>query len=157
MNSYCFKGLGLAGLLRHLGCRGDVLSGRTAGIQVGPCTHRTPGLHSLLVGAFLTFISRQSYSHSYTHLILALGIVREPIIWGFITSKYPGIHDIGWASTRVSARTTQGVIHQQSSLITTMSWQYHCFKRPSSSTRPRRPHKTPRTALYSRHTYPVTM
>ena len=36
-----------------------------------------------------------SNSHSYTHLILALGIVREPTVWGFITSKYPGIHDIG--------------------------------------------------------------
>ena len=32
--------------------------------------------------------------HSYTHLILALGIVREPTIWVVITSKYPGIHDI---------------------------------------------------------------
>ena len=29
-----------------------------------------------------------SNSHSYTHLILALGIVREPTVWGFITSKY---------------------------------------------------------------------
>ena len=28
-------------------------------------------------------------------LILALGIVREPTVWVFITSKYPGIHDIG--------------------------------------------------------------
>ena len=36
-----------------------------------------------------------SNSHSYTHLILALGIVRKPTIWGFITSHYPGIHDIG--------------------------------------------------------------
>ena len=38
-----------------------------------------------------------SHSHSYTHLILALGIVREPTVWvlHFITSQYPGIHDIG--------------------------------------------------------------
>ena len=36
-----------------------------------------------------------SNSHSYTHLILALGIVREPTVWVFITLKYPGIHDIG--------------------------------------------------------------
>ena len=36
-----------------------------------------------------------SNSHSYTHLILALGIVREPTVWGFITSKYPGTRDIG--------------------------------------------------------------
>ena len=35
-----------------------------------------------------------SNSHSYTHLILALGIVREPTVWVFITSKYSGIHDI---------------------------------------------------------------
>ena len=34
-------------------------------------------------------------SHSYTHLILALGIVREPTVWVFITPKYPGTHDIG--------------------------------------------------------------
>ena len=45
--------------------------------------------------AFLTFISRKDNSHSYTHLILALGIVREPTVWVFITSKYPGTHDIG--------------------------------------------------------------
>jgi hypothetical protein len=37
---------------------------------------------------FSTFISRKDNSHSYTHLILALGIVREPTVWGFITSKY---------------------------------------------------------------------
>ena len=36
-----------------------------------------------------------SNSHSYTHLILALSIVRKPTVWVFITSKYPGIHDIG--------------------------------------------------------------
>ena len=36
-----------------------------------------------------------SNPYSYTHLILALGIVREPTVWVFITSKYPGIHDIG--------------------------------------------------------------
>ena len=40
-----------------------------------------------------------SNSHSYTHLILALGIVREPTIWVFITSKYPGIHDTGLATS----------------------------------------------------------
>ena len=36
-----------------------------------------------------------SNSHSYTHLILALGIVREPTVWVFITSKYPGTRVIG--------------------------------------------------------------
>ena len=30
--------------------------------------------------------------HSYTHLILALGIVREPTVWGFITSHYSCTH-----------------------------------------------------------------
>ena len=35
-----------------------------------------------------------SNSHSYTHLILALGIVREPTGWVFITSEYPGIHEL---------------------------------------------------------------
>ena len=33
--------------------------------------------------------------HSYTHLILALGIIRKPTVWVFITSKYHGTHDIG--------------------------------------------------------------
>ena len=42
--------------------------------------------------------------HSYTHLILALGIVREPTVWVFITSKYPDIHDIGLPSNN-SARS----------------------------------------------------
>ena len=41
-----------------------------------------------------------SNPHSYTHLLLALGIVREPTVWGFITSKYPGIHDIGLPTHR---------------------------------------------------------
>ena len=36
-----------------------------------------------------------SNSHSYTHLIQALCIVRKPTVWVFITSKYPGTHDIG--------------------------------------------------------------
>ena len=34
-------------------------------------------------------------SNFHSYLILALGIVREPTVWGFITSKYPGIHDFG--------------------------------------------------------------
>ena len=40
-----------------------------------------------------------SNSHSYTHLIQALGIVRKPTVWVFITSKYPGTHDIGLPTT----------------------------------------------------------
>ena len=35
--------------------------------------------------------------HSYTDLTRSLGIVREPTLWWFITSKYPGTHDIGRA------------------------------------------------------------
>ena len=44
------------------------------------------------------FMMYASNSHSYTHLILALGIVRKPAVWGVITSQYPGIYDIGLAS-----------------------------------------------------------
>ena len=36
---------------------------------------------------------------SYTHLILALGTIREPTVRGFMTSQYPGIHDIGLPTT----------------------------------------------------------
>ena len=36
-------------------------------------------------------------SHSYTRLILALGIVREPTECVFITSRYPGTPDVGLA------------------------------------------------------------
>ena len=45
------------------------------------------------------------HSHSYTHLILALGIVREATVWVFITSKYPGIHAIGLPSVRIFPRS----------------------------------------------------
>ena len=41
--------------------------------------HSRPFLLSFLV---------KGNSHSYTHLIRALGIVRDPTVWGFITSKY---------------------------------------------------------------------
>ena len=40
--------------------------------------------------------------HSYTRLILALGIVKEPTVWGFIFSQYPDIHDISRASDSVT-------------------------------------------------------
>jgi hypothetical protein len=36
-----------------------------------------------------------SNSHSYTHLILALGIVREPTVWDFITSNISW-HTLHW-------------------------------------------------------------
>ena len=38
-------------------------------------------------------------SYSYIDLIQAVGIVREPTVWGFRTSQYPGIHDIGLATS----------------------------------------------------------
>ena len=46
-----------------------------------------------------------STSHSYTHLIIALGIVRKPTVWVCITLEYPGIqcHNIGLPITRVYA------------------------------------------------------
>ena len=53
-------------------------------------------LHSL--GAFLTFISRKDNSHSYTHLILALGIVREPTVWALLLQNIYCTHDIGLPS-----------------------------------------------------------
>ena len=53
-------------------------------------------------------------SHSYTHLILALGIVREPTVWLFITSKYPGTHDIG-LPTRVTSKRCG---HRQAAIAT---------------------------------------
>ena len=46
-----------------------------------------------------------SNSHSYTYLILALGIVREPTVWVFITSEYPGMHDIGLPTIPHTARS----------------------------------------------------
>ena len=51
-----------------------------------------------------------SNSHSYTHLIKALGIVREHTVWEFITSQYPGIHDIGLATICVQTDHVWGSI-----------------------------------------------
>ena len=48
-----------------------------------------------------------SNSHSYTHLIQALGIVRKPTVWVFITSKYLGTHDIGLPIILRVARVSQ--------------------------------------------------
>ena len=50
-----------------------------------------------------------SNSHSYTHLIQALGIVRKPTVWVFITSEYPGTHDIGLARARLARVTPAGL------------------------------------------------
>ena len=48
-----------------------------------------------------------SNSHSYTHLILALVIVRKPTVWGlFITSEYPGIYDIGLSTSSLESGST---------------------------------------------------
>ena len=44
--------------------------------------------------------------HRYTHLIPALGIVREPTVWSFITSQYPGIHDMSLPSQGRHRRQT---------------------------------------------------
>ena len=54
-----------------------------------------------------------SNSHSYTHLILALGIVRKPTVWGFITSKYPGTHDIGLPSMTFARLATVRVVRSR--------------------------------------------
>ena len=62
--------------------------------------------------------------HSYTHLIQALGIVREPTVWGFITSKYPGTHDIGLPTggmhlAEIHGRITahRGFVHAESLVL----------------------------------------
>ena len=49
--------------------------------------HRTPS-PSPHGGPFRLSLLAKDNPHSYIHLILALGIVREPTVWGFITSKY---------------------------------------------------------------------
>ena len=45
------------------------------------------------------------YYHSYTHLILAQGIVREPTVWGFIASTYSCTHGIGRATVLICHHT----------------------------------------------------
>ena len=37
-----------------------------------------------------------SNSYSYTHLILALGIVREPTLWGFIIQNILAYTILAW-------------------------------------------------------------
>ena len=51
--------------------------------------------------------------HIYTHLILALGIVTEPTLWGFITSQYHDMHDIGLPTVWRAVLTAQFVWAQQ--------------------------------------------
>ena len=56
-------------------------------------------------------------SHSYTHLIIVVGIVREPIVWVFITSKYPGIHEIGLPNL------IEGPLRVRAELL----WTQYCY------------------------------
>ena len=53
-----------------------------------------------------------SNSHSYTLLILPLGIVREPTVWVCITSKYPGMYDIGLPTNIINWVRFSGVGRQ---------------------------------------------
>ena len=46
--------------------------------------------------------------HSYTHLIPALGIVREPTIWVCMTSKYSCTHDISLGGYYLGAARGHG-------------------------------------------------
>ena len=70
-----------------------------------------------------------STSHYYAHLILALGIVRKPTVWGFITLKYPGIHDIG-LPTLNAKRPYYVVLYMQGCTWTT--WHDMMLGRPMS-------------------------
>ena len=40
-----------------------------------------------------------SNSHSYTHLILALGIVREPTVWGLLLQNILAYMTLAWLLT----------------------------------------------------------
>ena len=62
--------------------------------------------------------------HSYTHLILTLGIVREPTVWGFITSEYLGIHDIGLPTTG-STKGSSIEIGQMDAAVSFLAWVRH--------------------------------
>ena len=59
--------------------------------------------------------------HSYTHLLLALGIVSEPTVWKFITSKYPGIHVIGLPTV---THATNKIVAELSRFITRLWDKY---------------------------------
>ena len=65
--------------------------------------------------------------HRYTRLILALGIVREPTVWRFMTSKYFCTHDIGRA-TIAPTNLTQSLLGAKSfggNHSTTSIWRFH--------------------------------
>ena len=58
---------------------------------------------ALLIQALLYECMFRMYarnSHTYTHLILALGIVRESTVWGFIASPSLWHTDIGLLKAR---------------------------------------------------------
>ena len=80
--------------------------------------------------------------HSYTHLILALGIVREPTVWGFITSKYPGVHDIGRADT-LSPRSTTAAASRQSATTSSGGRQAAAAAQAEAGERAARPTRFP--------------
>ena len=89
-----------------------------------------------------------SNSHSYTHLILALGIVREPTVWVFISSKYPGIHGIGRANNSVLVYGYEGCfilngIHTEHTKRNTVARQYG--RQPSWRRRPALVERLPQT------------
>ena len=49
--------------------------------------------------------------HRYTHLILALGIDRKPIVWGFIASpSHYNRHRLGYAPCGVSDALGRGAV-----------------------------------------------
>ena len=54
-----------------------------------------------------------SNSHSNTRLKLALGIVREPTVWVFITSKYPGTYDIGLPNNMIAFGRTRARVQKK--------------------------------------------
>ena len=63
-----------------------------------------------------------SNSHSYTHLIQALGIVRKPTLWVFITSKYHGTRDIG-LPTYLQPGAIQGSTHGKRRARDGLTWE----------------------------------
>ena len=59
--------------------------------------------------------------HSYTHLLLALSVVREPTVWGFITSKYSCTKDIGRTSLYVVSTLKPEPQHKKEPLFRLVS------------------------------------
>ena len=70
-------------------------------------------------------------SHSYSYLILAPGIVREPTVWVYITSKYPGIHDMAGLVTRPPSSSDELLEHAHCSSCL----HFHCVPEHVSACR----------------------